>query len=192
MYHLRYLAVEASAAILFFPLYYYLNRHLIRNARKSWAFCLLSCYLAAVYALVGLPNVTYIRFEPNLQLIPLVGILGDLKNSILNIALFVPLGVFLPLLVKKCRSLSVTFRWGVTISLIIEVLQIFSGRATDVNDILTNALGTVIGFLLAYILPSSRLCIHSTRREISGVFALSFFVMFFMQPFLTKLIWFLL
>lgn len=192
MNRLGYLAVEASAAVLFFPLYYFLNRRYIRNARKSILFCLLSCYLAALYALTGLPNITYTCFEPNLNLIPFAGMLRDLKNSILNVCMFVPLGIFLPILVKNCRSLPGTLSRSLFVSLFIEGMQVFSGRATDVNDILTNALGAVIGFVIIKRIPGFYLRLPSSRKEMALVFAISFLLMFFLQPIFTNLIWLLL
>ena len=32
----------------------------------------------------------------------------------------------------------------------IEIAQIFTGRATDIDDIITNITGTLIGYLIAY------------------------------------------
>ena len=32
----------------------------------------------------------------------------------------------------------------------IEIAQIFTGRTTDINDIITNIAGTLIGYLIAY------------------------------------------
>ena len=32
----------------------------------------------------------------------------------------------------------------------IEIAQIFTGRATDIDDIITNIAGTLVGYLIAY------------------------------------------
>ena len=127
--------ILASAAVLI-PIYILLNRYAFRNAGKSVIYCVFSFYLVAVYVLVGMPNITYLRFDISGNLIPVLGILGDLKNSVLNVALFVPLGLLLPLIWGKYRSGRETLLFGFGMSAAIELLQVFTYRATDVNDLI--------------------------------------------------------
>ena len=69
-----------------------------------------------------------------------------------NVAMFVPIGVFLLLLVGR--------RWwwlaalaGVVLSASIEVAQLFvPGRVTDVRDLLSNSIGAFAGVLVALLL----------------------------------------
>ena len=92
MYRFYLAAIDIlPAALLFAPAYLILNKAYCHNSRKSFLYFLFSCYLSAVYVLVGMPNITYIRPELNLNLIPIIGMIDDWKNSILNILLFVPL-----------------------------------------------------------------------------------------------------
>ncbi|MFC0189427.1 VanZ family protein [Fictibacillus aquaticus] len=71
-----------------------------------------------------------------------------------NIFLFFPLGFILPLLFHKFRSVNRTVLIGFVISISIECLQFletFSGmylRTTDVDDVICNVLGVLLGFLL--------------------------------------------
>lgn len=72
-----------------------------------------------------------------------------LKNVIGNIALFIPLGILLPLLIEKKQ----TFRWlllfAVLFSLVIEVCQfLFAARIFDVDDIMLNVVGAMTGRLI--------------------------------------------
>ena len=62
-------------------------------------------------------------------------------------------------------------------------------RATDVNDLITNVLGTVIGYLL--IKPFFNRLPESGKgsREVYVLAVLSFLVMFFLHPILSPLIW---
>ena len=137
------------AAVVLVPLhlvfYFSIYRRKLRRSVLSCLFCL---YLSAVFALVGIPNVTYIRPELNLNLIPFRGILEDGKNSILNVALFIPLGMFLPVLWSRFRRTGAAALYGLGFSLGIELLQMLTFRATDMNDLITNVLGTLVGFLL--------------------------------------------
>ncbi len=64
-----------------------------------------------------------------------------------NIVMFVPLGVLLPLLSRKLRSLG-SLIWRVAlISAAIEILQLLTRvRATDVDDVILNVVGAAIGY----------------------------------------------
>lgn len=65
----------------------------------------------------------------------------------LNIALFIPLGVLLPLLWKKCRSWYITIPIGFGASLSIELMQLVTCRGIcDVDDLFANTLGVITGF----------------------------------------------
>lgn len=62
--------------------------------------------------------------------------------------MFVPLGVLLPLLWKKCRKWYVTIPIGFAISFVIELVQLAIRRGIcDIDDLFANTLGTVLGFL---------------------------------------------
>ena len=174
------------AAILLLPVFLVLNRSLFRDGKKTAAYFLFDCYLSGIYALVGLPNVTYVRLELKLNWIPFRGMIGDLKNSILNVALFLPLGMFLPVLWKKYRVMKRTVLFGFGLSLTIELLQILTLRATDVNDLITNTLGMALGFLLSRCVRSGG---GEQHRELYLLLAVTFGVMFFAHPFLSNLAW---
>ena len=160
-----------------------------RNFKKCVLSCLFCLYLSAVFALVGIPNISYIRPEVNLNWIPFAGMLQDLKNCILNVALFIPLGFFLPLLCGRFRRLISSTAFGFGLSLVIEHLQMLTFRATDVNDMITNTIGTVLGFLLAKAAGRNCQSIGEDPKSIYRLCALSFGIMFFVHPFLSPLIW---
>ncbi len=68
-------------------------------------------------------------------------------NLLLNIALFVPLGVLLPLLGKPFRKWYLTIPAGLAVSLAIEFLQLGLGRGIcDVDDLFANTLGAAVGY----------------------------------------------
>ena len=196
MFRILLAAVDVvPAAIVLVPVFLILHWTAYRrNLRKSVLYCLFSLYLAAVFSLVGIPNVTYIRMELNLNLIPFWGMAEDFRNSILNILLFVPLGTFLPVLWGKFRGKQHTIVFGFGMSLLIELLQMFTLRATDVNDLITNVLGTLVGFLIAdhaiTKYPAIRDAVNEKRTtEGYTVWIMTFLVMFFIHPFLSPLIW---
>lgn len=68
-------------------------------------------------------------------------------NVLLNIAMFVPLGILLPLLGKKLRKWYLTIPAGFAVSLVIELLQLWLGRGIcDVDDLFCNTLGAMTGY----------------------------------------------
>lgn len=73
-------------------------------------------------------------------------------NVLLNVALFMPLGFLLPLLAKVWRKWYILLITGFGASLIIELVQFFTGRGLfDVDDLFTNTLGAVLGFCVVMI-----------------------------------------
>ena len=69
-------------------------------------------------------------------------------NVLLNIALFIPMGILVPLVFPKCRGL-----WMVLVAvgstLLVECTQLFVGFSVfDVDDLFTNALGGLMGYCL--------------------------------------------
>ena len=178
------------AAIVLVPLFLILFCTVYkRNVWKSILYCLFCLYLAAVFSLVGIPNVTYFRPEVNLNLIPFVGMVEDLKNCILNVLLFLPLGFLLPLLWERFRRWIPCTAFGLGFSLAIELLQMLTFRATDVNDLITNLAGTLLGYLLVKPLTRKLPALEKGCRDVYGLCALSFGIMFFVHPILSPMIW---
>ena len=65
-----------------------------------------------------------------------------------NIVLFIPFGIFIPLLWKKFRGWRIMHLVAFIIPLFIEGTQYFIGRSIDVDDVLLNAIAIVIGFVV--------------------------------------------
>ena len=81
--------------------------------------------------------------------------LGEWRNIILNILMFVPIGFMMPLLIKKCERWYINYLVGFCITLFIETLQLISKRGIfEVDDIVNNTLGCVIGYGIVMIFLS--------------------------------------
>ena len=101
----------------------------------------------------------------SINLIPLTSIIefskiileGDFtrgfNNIIGNIFIFAPLGYFLPLLFNKCKRINMVILVGFIISFLFETCQylMYLGSA-DIDDIILNLIGTVIGFAFYQII----------------------------------------
>ncbi len=108
---------------------------------------------------IGFPRITYwIRvlnvqgniFDPNISLLPFGN--GVLYSDYLNIIMFIPLGIILPLMWRKFHKFNYTVKYAFYLSLFIELSQLFTRfRATDVNDLVMNTLGAILGWLIYFI-----------------------------------------
>lgn len=121
----------------------------------SLALLLLYYYLYIMLTkIVGIPTLReYIRlsrlgesfFHPNINLIPFSE--GVSLGFIFNIFLFIPLGFLCPVISKSYQRVKNAFFIGCGLSLSIEIVQLFTlYRATDIDDLITNVVGTLIGY----------------------------------------------
>ena len=70
-----------------------------------------------------------------------------LLNLLGNVLLFVPSGIILPILYRRLDRFGKVLAAGAGMSLCIELLQLpFAVRASDVDDLLLNSLGTALGY----------------------------------------------
>lgn len=132
---------------LFFILFFkYNNSSIPRNI----SIILFSIYITSLLILVGFPTMYDIYFSPNINL--KLFLYKNYTEYILNILLFMPFGVFIPLLSKSKINFIYTVFTGIIFSIFIELSQMFGFRATDINDIMTNTTGTVLGYFIFFIL----------------------------------------
>ena len=82
-------------------------------------------------------------FQGTVNLVPFAGMN---TSFLLNICMFVPLGFLLPFLWKGYRSVLRTAVLGAGFSLLIELSQLVTTRATDIDDLIANTCGALIGY----------------------------------------------
>ena len=70
-----------------------------------------------------------------------------------NILMFIPLGIFL--FVKKI-TIKKIFLYAILIPLIIELIQPIIGRSFDIDDLILNFLGIIIGYFITFILYKTK------------------------------------
>lgn len=179
-----------AAAILLLPIFCLLHKRCFHSVTKTLWYFFLSLYLCAVYVVVGLPDIRYIRLDFNINLKPFAYMFSAYKSTLLNVLLFIPLGFFLTVLWKRFRNGFLTVLFGFAMSLIIELLQLFTFRATDVNDLMTNTFGTLVGWcigrLALRLIPGLKP--GEDTQTVFAICAISFGVMFFLHPFLADTI----
>lgn len=78
----------------------------------------------------------------------------DVTTFLLNIVMLIPFGMYIPFLSKSATSVKKVAKLGFMLSLSLEMMQLLirvtlgNGRSTDINDLLANTAGAVIGFLI--------------------------------------------
>lgn len=109
--------------------------------------------ITGMVSAAGIPSVIDFGFGINyfnFNFIPFA--VNGVSTNVLNVIMFVPFGFMLPIMWNEFESFKKTVEAGFLFSLFIEITQMFNFRATDVDDLMMNTLGTVIGFGIYYIL----------------------------------------
>lgn len=70
----------------------------------------------------------------------------SLLNLAGNVFLFSPIGFFLPMIWKRWQSFYKILWIGLGTTCFIEFIQFFIGRSSDIDDVLLNTIGVLIGY----------------------------------------------
>ena len=101
----------------------------------------------------------------------------ELRQIVGNFLLLLPLGVYGPILTPRLRSLPAIVLAGAGLSILIELGQLavataygFPVRVADIDDVLLNTLGTLVGYLLwrAWAVTGSVDSDDAVRRPADG------------------------
>lgn len=123
--------------------------------RKPLLWLLLACYMVVVFGLTGLSRPANYTGDVNLHLFS--GYieawnsysLFSFQLIVFNIAMFIPLGILLPLLHSKLSRFRWLFAAALGTTLLIETIQLVTGRGIfELDDLLHNTLGGIIGYHL--------------------------------------------
>ena len=203
MVRLLSMGIEIFSSVIFvipavFVLQYVVFRQ--RSFSRLATVTIFIFYLVAVFSVVGIPTVGSFQIHPEFNWIPLIDIVNSpfdyIRNTILNIILFVPLGFIVPTLWKEYCSLRTAALMGLGLSLFIEILQIFTFRLTDVDDLITNTAGCVLGFYIAKLF-SFRLPFGLEKHDSKDcgkyepiiILAAAFLIGFCLKSFVSDAIW---
>lgn len=141
--------------------------YLKKSGKKQTPLHIASVFVFCYY-LIGVLTMTGIGklkpFSPRMVLIPFQGMISGPVDTLLNVLLFVPLGFFLPLLYRKYNHIRQAALTGFLTSLSIEIIQMFGRGSTDINDLITNTVGTCVGYFLYKLLS------NLTRKELRSKF----------------------
>lgn len=92
-----------------------------------------------------------------------------MTNVLGNIIIFIPYGFFINYFTKN-KKLWVSILLGIFLSGTIEMTQYFIGRIFDIDDIILNSVGMLMGFLI-YKLGSKIVCKSKYKNAILNIFS---------------------
>ena len=137
------------------------------RAKGRWGWmALLTLYLNAMYIVVGVPGAQYVVWDPTVNLIPFRDFSSsNIMGMALNAVMFAPLGFLLPAYFERYRHWGRALAAGFFPSLTVGLLQLFTFRATDVDDLIMNTLGALLGFLMAKLIFRHRTAVYRGRKD---------------------------
>ncbi len=155
-------------SVIFFAVYLIIKKILkkkisIKRSLVEFAFIWYVFTLLEVTGIIGIHSMTQYKWKWFLESFNVLKIMipkdgGEVAMLLCNCVLFVPLGFLLPIIFQRMKIIRVLII-SLILILIIELLQAAGGRMLEVNDIVTNLLGTVIGYMLY------KLCFDLQKRK---------------------------
>lgn len=127
-------------------------------------------YIALMYDVAGTGTIWDIGKYPEIirtEEISIIPFSSDgILTYLLNIIMFMPFGFLTPFIWEKFQSIKRITFWDLTLSIYIEIAQLFNRRKTDIDDVLMNVLGTILGFGILYIWNKKRCAAKRTRVKL--------------------------
>ena len=166
---IRYIAKMLPCILAFIPIYLVIRIIIIFKNKKidfkrEILLLVFYCFLIGVFSQAFTSSLKFSIYNISLKRINLIpfkiiydtmvelesGNFSYLIISLLgNIGIFIPLGILIKIIWKI--SDMKTILYGFYISLFIETIQLFIGRNTDIDDLMLNTFGILIGVLLVKI-----------------------------------------
>ena len=155
------------------------------NYKREILYLIFICYIVGLFNLVLVPinfwNIIWYNIFYNFNENPFAGIFDFSYNFIPtiykiiigeytldswgkamivgNFLMFIPMGIFLPLCFKNINKKNI-FKYAVLIPFAIEVLQLVAGRSFDIDDLVMNFLGIVIGYFIVELVKKLKCLIN--------------------------------
>lgn len=162
MDQLLFLGYELSTTLIpFFIVFTLFRRHTKRKGipaspRRNMLTFVFAFYLIAVFHVTGAGTIYdgllyRLEFRPEeINLVPFAN--GVDITSCLNLFLFLPIGLLVPLIWPGLGHPLPVIGSGLACSLLIELSQLLNRRRTDIDDLILNTLGALIGYAVFSLL----------------------------------------
>ena len=154
----------AILAVCYLPIYFIMRKKM-PLLRQIAYFLFIGCVLVISTAtfldwviICLLDGRAIFATEHSLNLIPFrfitetwdMGVRKQITQTIANILMFLPLGFIFPVAFKKARTVYKTTICMLLFSFLIEFVQYFIGRSADIDDLILNTSGAMLGYFLFY------------------------------------------
>lgn len=152
------------------------------NYKREILYLIFICYIVGLFNLVLVPinfwNIIWYNIFYNFNENPFAGIFDFSYNFIPtiykiiigeytldswgkamivgNFLMFIPMGILLSLCLENVNKKNI-FKYAVLIPLAIEVLQLVVGRSFDIDDLVMNFFGIVIGYYLVKLIKKLKI-----------------------------------
>lgn len=143
------------------------KRRKVVDIKQIISEAMLSIYTISLLKITGIIGMKFYFWDVmngryNLSLILFEDV--SLIMLFLNLLLFVPYGILLPCVFKNLNIKKVVMI-GFFTSLSIEVTQLFGGRYTEIDDLIINTLGTLVGFIIYSYTTKNIFKVNNTKRN---------------------------
>ena len=131
----------------------------IPNRIMEWAYIV---YIMLVLNITGITTIQELKFEWFTNSIKNIEVtipenFSSLMMIAFNIIMFIPFGLLTPWMWEK-MNIKKTAVIAIIFTIAIELIQGFSGRFVELNDVLANTLGAIIGIILYLIVRKIKKC----------------------------------
>jgi glycopeptide antibiotics resistance protein len=124
-----------------------------QNSSKHFlALCVFMIYVFAMLHFTGAGTIFDLFryesgiFQEELNFMPFTNYINQVEYF-QNILLFIPLGFILPMIWPHTNKFKYALLSGLSFSLCIEISQLLNHRATDIDDLIVNTAGALLGYL---------------------------------------------
>lgn len=152
-YGYELLTVFIPFIVFYFIIDRFYNNREIKSTKRDFLFKIVfAIYIYGAFHMTGSGTLyellrRYQDTDFKINLVPFSNSI-DIVGYILNVVLFMPLGFLVPLIWDKFRNVVKIALFGIFFSLLIEVSQLYTNRATDIDDLIVNTFGALVGYLI--------------------------------------------
>lgn len=96
----------------------------------------------------GAWGVNLVPFRTILNYLKYSGLWHTMINILGNVIIFIPIGILLPMIYTRYRKLFNILKISLALTFFIEFIQFFIGRSVDIDDLMLNVSGAVVGYVI--------------------------------------------
>lgn len=155
--NIRYIFEISIPVYLMFCLLYKIYRGKRKLSLRDYIFeFVFVVYILSVLVLfqilpINISDFKAVSITPSM--LPFLTILGGVRDIVieifLNVVFFIPLGILYPLIVSREKGIVKSIALiSITFSLFIEVMKYCTGRHFDIDNIIFNIIGAIVGYYI--------------------------------------------